>query len=103
MKPIKINFNIGEITARALSFLKARFSAILLLIFFAAVATGAFIFWYYAIGTPRAQPDVEVKIVKIKESDLRKILDDIKSREPAQEDILNKTIPNPFVKPAEAQ
>ena len=103
MKPIKINFNIGEITARALSFLKARFSAILLLIFFAAVAAWAFIFWYYAIGTPRAQLDVEVKIVKIKEGDLRKILEDIKARESAQDGILNKTISNPFVKPAEAQ
>ena len=103
MKSTKFKFNIGKTAARALSFLKARFSAILLLIFFAAVAAWAFIFWYYAIGTPRAQPDVEVKIVKIKEGDMRKILEDIKARESAQEEILNKTIPNPFVKPAEAQ
>ena len=103
MKPIKINFNIGEITARALSFLKARFSAILLLIFFAAVAAWAFIFWYYATEASRAQPDVEMKIVKIKENDLREILSGIKARESAQEETLNKTIPNPFVKSAEAQ
>ena len=63
MKSIKIKFNVREIIARTLSFLRARFSVILLLIFFAVVAAWAFIFWYYAIGTPRARPDVEVKII----------------------------------------
>jgi len=103
MKSIKIKFNVREIIARTLSFLRARFSVILLLIFFAVVAAWAFIFWYYAIGTPRARPDVEVKIMKIKEGDMRKILEDIKARESAQGAILEKSIPNPFVKPAEVQ
>src|SRR3972149_12161613 len=103
MKPIRIKFNIKEAAARTLGVLKTYFSAILLLIFFAAVAAWAFIFWYYAIGTPRARPDVEVKIVKIKEGDMRKILEDIKARESAQGAILEKSIPNPFVKPAEVQ
>ena len=103
MKPIRIKFNIREAAARTLGVLKIYFSAILLLIFLATVATWAFIFWYYATEAPRVQPDVEVKIVKIKENDLREILGDIKARKAAQEEILNKTIPNPFVKPAEAQ
>ena len=103
MKPIKIKFNIREVAARTLGVLKTYFSAILLLIFLAAVAAWAFIFWYYATEASRAQPDVEMKIVKIKENDLREILGNIKARKAAQEEILNKTIPNPFVKPAEAQ
>src|SRR3989344_4808987 len=103
MKPIRIKFNIREVAARTLGVLKTYFSAILLLIFLAAAAAWAFIFWYYATEASRVQPDVEMKIVKIKESDLREILSGIKVRESAQEETLNKTIPNPFVKPAEAQ
>ena len=103
MKPIRIKFNIREVAARTLGVLKTYFSAILLLIFLATVATWAFIFWYYATEASRAQPDVEMKIVKIKENDLREILSGIKARESAQEETLNKTIPNPFVKSAEAQ
>ena len=103
MKPIRIKFNIREAAARTLGVLKTYFSAILLLIFLAAVAAWAFIFWYYATEASRVQPDVEMKIVKIKENDLREILSGIKVRESAQEETLNKTIPNPFVKSAEAQ
>jgi len=103
MKPIKIKLNIREVAARTLGVLKTYFSAILLLIFLASVAAWAFIFWYYATGASRVQPDVEMKIVKIKENDLREILSGIKVRESAQEETLNKTIPNPFVKSAEAQ
>src|SRR3989338_5917470 len=103
MRSIQIKFNIKEAAARTLGVLKTYFSAILLLIFLAAVAAWAFIFWYYATEASRVQPDVEVKIVKIKENDLREILGDIKASKAAQEEILNKTIPNPFVKPAEAQ
>ena len=103
MKPIKIKFNIREVAARTLGVLKTYFSAILLLIFLAAAAAWAFIFWYYATEVSRAQPDVEMKIVKIKESDLREILSGIKARESAQGEILNKTIPNPFVRSAESE
>ena len=103
MKPIKIKLNIREVAARTLGVLKTYFSAILLLIFLASVAAWAFIFWYYATEASRVQPDVEMKIVKIKENDLREILSGIKVRESAQEETLNKTIPNPFVKSAEAQ
>lgn len=103
MKSIKAKFNLREIAARFPSFLRARFGAILLVVFLSAIAAWALIFWRYGLEVSGAEPDVELKIVKIKENDLRGVLDDIKARESAQSDVMNKTIPNPFIKPSEAQ
>lgn len=103
MKSIKVKFNLYKIIARILSVLKMHFSAILFLVFLLSVVVWALIFWYYGIGISRSQSEVEVKIIKIKESDLRKILDDVQARSAAQEIILDKSIPNPFIKSAEGQ
>lgn len=102
MKLTASKFKARGAFGRVSGFARAHYGGLLLCLFFSAIALWAFVFWKYGIAPPQQTEDVSVRIVKVKEADLRKITDDIKERRKASESAIEKNFPDPFIK-SEAQ
>lgn len=103
MKLTSSKFNARGVVGKIPRFARAHYGGLLLCLFFATIALWAFVFWKFGISPPRQTEDVNIRIVKVKEADLRKITDDIKEREKAYNSVSEKIFSNPFIKFVEVQ
>lgn len=103
MKSISTKFNIKAAGGGIARFIWTHYGGILLALFFLSVTIWAFVFWRYGIAPPQPVQNIDTKIVKVKEADLRKITDDIKERQKTSESVMEKIFIDPFTKPQEAQ
>jgi hypothetical protein len=92
----------SRIVPRGARFLKRHYRFGLFLLFVGALLLWAYIFWEYGWRTVFSEPDVTVRAVSVRESEMRAVLDDARARVELQEQKAASDFPNPFGEPPSA-
>lgn len=101
---MKIQLRISfQFLGNVASWARRHVNALLFFFFLCALALNGFIFWQYGYQAVLQEPEVVVRSVAPKESELRALIEKARSRDDSRSVIVERAFYDPFLRPEEVQ